>query len=115
MNKRAKKKTPAKPARSEPADSAKPPFHPYVVLGVAMVLPGVGQVLNNMASRGLLMVFFMISLGWVTYNLTTPEHSWVGRHAGGVFVYAMSLLDAYKWARVRWETFHHTGSSPHPR
>ena len=40
-------------------------------------------------------------LGWVSYHLTTPDHSLLGRYAGGWFVYAMSLLDAYKWARVR--------------
>ncbi len=115
MSKRAKKRAPPRSVTPKRADAAKSPLHPYVVLAVAVVLPGVGQVLNNMASRGLLMVFFMISLGWVSYHLTTPEHSWVGRHAGGVFVYAMSLLDAYKWARVRWASYHHNGNLSHSR
>lgn len=84
----------------------KPPFHPFVVLGIAMVLPGVGQVINNQPNRGLLFLFTMIALGYVTYHLTTPEISLVGRYAGGLFMYALSLMDAYKWARIRWVIFH---------
>ena len=86
--------------------TAKPPLHPYWVLAVAVLLPGVGQVLNNTPARGMMMVFFILSLGWITYHLTTPEHSLAGRYAGALFIYAVSVLDAYKWARVRWELFH---------
>lgn len=85
------------------------PAHPYVVLAVAAVLPGVGHVIAGMPKRGLSFLFFMLLLGWVTYHLTTPEHSFVGRYAGGLFVYAMSILDAYKWARVRYEEFRYPG------
>jgi len=84
----------------------KPPFHPYLVLGIALLLPGVGQVVNNQPNRGLLFVFTMIALGYVTYHLSTPEISLIGRYAGGIFIYALSLMDAYKWARVRWVIFH---------
>ena len=83
----------------------KKPARPHMVMLVSLLLPGMGQVMNGMASRGITMVFFMVSLAWVTFHLTTPEHSFVGRHAGGFFVYAMSILDAYKWARYRWEHF----------
>jgi len=47
------------------------------------------------------MVLFMLILGWVTLYTTTPEHSFVGQYAGGFFVYAISLMDAYRFARVR--------------
>ena len=30
-----------------------------------------------------------------------PAASWVGKLSGGLFVYAMSILDAYKTARIR--------------
>ncbi|MFO0754547.1 MAG: hypothetical protein U0411_14635 [Thermodesulfovibrionales bacterium] len=90
----------------------KPPVNPYVVLLVALVLPGVGHLLNGQTKRGLTMLFFMISLGWVTYHLTTEQHSFLGRHAGGLFVYAISLLDAYKWARYRWEYHRLNGRLP---
>ena len=85
--------------------SGKPPFSPYVALVCAILLPGSGQLLNATPVRGLVMVLFMILLGWVSYYTTTPEHSFVGRYAGGFFVYAISIMDAYRWARVRSELF----------
>lgn len=87
--------------------AAKPPLHPYLVLAIAILLPGMGQVVNATPQRGLMMAFMMLSLGWVSWHLTTPEHSFAGRYAGGLFIYAISVMDAYKWARVRWELFHH--------
>lgn len=92
--------------------AAKPPLHPYIVLAIAALLPGMGQVVNATPQRGLMMAFMMLTLGWVTWHLTTPEHSLVGRYAGGLFIYAISVLDAYKWARVRWELFHHPPGQP---
>ncbi len=87
-------------------------MHPYLVLVLAIVLPGIGQVINNTPLRGLAMVSFMILLGWVTYYTTTPDHSFIGRYAGGLFIYAVSIMDAYRWARYRWEFFKKQGASP---
>lgn len=81
----------------------KPPHRPYTVLAVALVLTGMGQVLNGQAGRGLMMAFTALSLAWVSYNLTTPDHSFVGRYAGGFMIHAVALMDAYKVARLRWE------------
>jgi hypothetical protein len=76
------------------------------VLLIAILLPGVGQVINNTPARGMMMVFFMLSLGWITWHLTTPEHSFAGRYAGALFIYAIAVMDAYRWGRYRWEFFH---------
>ena len=100
----AQRNTAAKPQNAEAA--AKPPLHPYWVLLVAIVLPGVGQVLNNTPARGVMFLFFIMSLGWVTMHLAPPDSSFVGRYAGGFLIYAISILDAYKWARYRWTFFH---------
>lgn len=78
-----------------------PVRRPATVLAVAIVLPGMGQVLNGQPRRGLLMVFYMLLLGVLTYRLAAPERSLVGHLAGGLFVYALSLLDAYRTARLR--------------
>jgi hypothetical protein len=85
------------------------PRHPYVVLLLAMVLPGMGQVMNSTPFRGLFFVFFMLVGAWICLHTTTPEHSYLGRFAGGWFVYAISILDAYKWARYRFEYFRRKG------
>jgi hypothetical protein len=29
----------------------------------------------------------------------------VGKLAGGIFIYALSIMDAYYWAKYRWELF----------
>lgn len=74
---------------------------PFLVLGAAVVLPGSGQVLNRTPARGLMFVFYILLLGTITYHLTTPDHSFLGRYAGGLFVYAISVLDAYSAAARR--------------
>jgi hypothetical protein len=56
---------------------------PWVVLVVAVVLPGMGQVLNNQPT------------------FADQEASFVGKSAGGVFAYAMSVVDAYRAAALR--------------
>lgn len=83
--------------------TANRPLHPHLVLLVAILLPGVGQVLNNTPLRGIMMLFFMFMLGVITFNLAAPEISLVGKYAGGIFIYALSVVDAYQWARYRWE------------
>jgi hypothetical protein len=89
--------------------SDRPPYAPRVVLAVSSLLTGMGQVLNGEAHRGLMFAFTALSLAWVSYNLTTPEHSFLGRYAGGFMIHAIALMDAYKGARIRrakWDHIH---------
>jgi hypothetical protein len=51
---------------------------------------------------------FMIMMGLITWHLTTPQQSYVGRLAGGLFIYAISIVDAYRIARLRWAAWHRT-------
>lgn len=87
------------------ADSAlvRRPPHPWVVLAVAILLPACGQVMNRQPRRGLTFIFFMLLLGGFTLATAGPGISLVGRLAGGLFVYAMAIFDAYRTARLRWE------------
>lgn len=79
----------------------KPPPNPYLVLAVAAVLPGMGQVMNRQPLRGLIFVFFILLLGAFTLKTAAPDVSFVGKIAGGLFVWAMAMMDAYKTARLR--------------
>jgi hypothetical protein len=88
----------------------KPPLNPYLVLAVAILLPGVGQVLNRQPMRGLMFVCFAILLGGFTLKTAAPEVSFVGKMAGGLFVWAMAVLDAYKTARIRHALWSHTNA-----
>lgn len=87
--------------------TAKSPMNPHLVLAVALVLPGCGQVVNRQPVRGLFFVFFIVLLGAYTLKTAAPDVSIVGKLAGGIFVYAMSILDAYQHAKVRFETWRH--------
>ena len=80
----------------------KPPRNPFVVLVTAIVLPGMGQVLNRQPMRGLIFVFFILLLGGFTLKTAAPDVSFVGKVSGGLFVWAMAIFDAYKLARIRW-------------
>lgn len=77
--------------------------NPRLVLALAILLPGAGHVAIGQVQRGLCFVLFAILLMVVTYVTTTPEHSFIGRHAGGLFVWALSITDAYRLARIRYE------------
>ena len=84
------------------------PVNPYLVLGSAIVLPGSGHVILGVPVRGLQFLFFMVILAWVTAKIAPADASFVGRHAGGVLIYALSILDAYKLARIRTAKWVHS-------
>jgi len=91
--------------------SQKPPLAPPLVLAAGLVLPGSGQVLNRQPVRGLIFLFFILLLGGYTLKTAAPDVSIVGKLSGGIFVYAMSVFDAYKQARVRTEVWRHARSA----
>jgi len=90
----------------------KPPLNPRLVLVVAILLPGMGQVLNRQAVRGLVFVCFAVLLGAFTLKTAAPDVSFVGKIAGGLFVWAMAILDAYKTARIRRAVWDHGKRHP---
>lgn len=87
--------------------NAKAPAHPYLVLLVAAALPGMGQVMNRQPIRGLTFVFFILLLGAFTMKTAAPDVSFIGKIAGGLFVWAMAMMDAYKTARIRRTVWDH--------
>lgn len=88
------------------------PMNPLAILALAIVLPGAGQVFNREPVRGLIFVFFMLLLGGFTLQTAAPEVSIVGKLAGGIFVYAVSIFDAYKRARIRYEVWRFAREKP---
>jgi hypothetical protein len=71
------------------------------VLLSAILLPGSGHIWLGKAPRGLSFLFFMIVFGWLSHHFMPPTASFIGRNIGGLFVYGLSVLDAYKSARLR--------------
>lgn len=92
----------------------KPPLNPRIVLAVALLLPGVGQVLNRQPLRGLIFVCFAVLLGGFTLKTAGADVSFVGKIAGGLFVWAMAAMDAYKTARIRRAVWDHANRTPVP-
>lgn len=70
----------------------------WVPVVAALIVPGSGYVLLGYPSRGLQMLFFMGFLGFVTFNLTDANISPVGRLAGGVAVWALSVVEVVRLA-----------------
>ena len=58
------------------------------------------------------MVFFLIFFAMTSYQLTMPEHTWLTRHAGGVFMYGFMLIDAYRFAKIRHTFFYRNRLDP---
>lgn len=94
---------------SDTTPASSRPWHPYLVLASSVVLPGSGHLLNRTPVRGLPFVFFIVLFGWLTTKIAPPEATFIGRHAGGVFVWCLSVLDAYRTARLRWEVWRRAG------
>jgi hypothetical protein len=91
-------------------DTSPAPVSPYLVLGAAIVLPASGHVILGVPVRGLQFLFFMVILAWVTAKIAPPDASFIGRHAGGFLIYALSILDAYKLARIRHARWVHNAA-----
>lgn len=75
------------------------PNNPYLVLAAACILPGTGQVLLGQPNRGLVFLFFIIVFSWVG-NRLLPDASFFARHAGGILIYGLAVIDAYRRARL---------------
>lgn len=92
-------------------DTPQKPFNPYAILALAIALPGSGHVFSGVPGRGLQFLFFMIVIGWATSKIAPDQASFIGRYAGGFFIYALSIVDAYKIARVKWETWRYAAAA----
>jgi hypothetical protein len=64
-----------------------------LIVLASLVVPGSGHVLMGKSLRGLLFVFWMAIMGYLTWQLTTPAISLIGRLSGGLAVWAISVLE----------------------
>lgn len=90
------------------------PLNPYLILAAAVIVPGAGHVIRGKPQRGLMFLFFTLILGWVSLRLMPETASLFARHVGGIFIYGISVIDAYKSARVNWETWKYRASQAGP-
>jgi hypothetical protein len=76
-------------------------MRPWLAIAAAVIIPGSGHVLLNRPMRGLLLLFWMIILGYITFRLTAENISAVGRLSGGIAVWAISVVEAANLVRRR--------------
>lgn len=74
----------------------------WLVVLSSFLIPGSGYVILGKPTRGLIMVFWMILFGFVTFNLTSENISFIGRAAGGIAVWTLSLVEVYQIAKKRY-------------
>jgi hypothetical protein len=82
------------------------PQNPKLVLLLSIVAPGAGHVVSGLPFRGLGFAFFTLLFCFLSWKLSSPDRSFIGRSAGGLFVWALSIPDAYRYAslrRRRWD------------
>lgn len=77
------------------------PKNPYLILLASLVVPGSGHVWLGLAQRGMVFLFFTVVFAWISTKLMPETASFIGRHIGGLFIYGICALDAYKTARIR--------------
>ena len=80
----------------------------FTALGgmIPLINMQLGEIIVGGVGAGLYgFLLFAILFMVLSYLTTTPEHSFIGRHAGGLFVWALSIPDAYRLAKIRYETF----------
>ncbi len=81
------------------------PLNPYLVLALAIVLPGAGHVAVGQPQRGFGFAAFTLLLAVLTWHFAPPDRSIIGRSALGLFVWALSIPDAYRIARIQWQAW----------
>lgn len=65
----------------------------------AFLVPGSGYVLLARPMRGLVMIFWMCIFGYITFQLSSPNISVIGRYSGGIAVWVISVLEVYHITR----------------
>ena len=76
-------------------------INPRLVLLFSLAAPGLGHFATRRFSRAFGFAFFTILFAALTWKFSSVDRSLIGRTAGGLFVWALSVPDAYKGALLR--------------
>jgi hypothetical protein len=76
-------------------------MHPLVPVLLAALVPGSGHVVLGKPARGLIFIFWIVFFGALTNKLAGPEASFVGRYAGGIAIWTLSVVDVWRMAQQR--------------
>ncbi|OQY23023.1 MAG: hypothetical protein B6I37_06145 [Desulfobacteraceae bacterium 4572_35.2] len=60
---------------------------------LAIMLPGSGHLVLGRPARGFILLLWMVVMGFITYNLSDENTSFIGRYSGGFAILILSVLD----------------------
>jgi len=83
----------------------------WLILLSALFVPGSGHVFLGRPSRGLVMLFWMVIFGYVTFRLAPAQAGFIGKISGGAAVWALSVVDVARMLKNR-HTHIQGGSNP---
>lgn len=72
--------------------------HPRLVLLLSILAPGAGHLALGRTGRAFGLAFFTLFFAALTWKICPADRSWIGRTAAGLFVWALSIPDAYQSA-----------------
>ncbi len=77
----------------------RPRWQKGLILLSALVLPGSGHVFLGRPTRGLVMLFWMVIFGYLTFRLSPEGTRFIGKISGGLAVWALSVVDVARHLR----------------
>lgn len=69
------------------------------ILLASMLIPGAGHVISGKYKRGIILIFWMIFMGFLTSHFAKPGISMIGRYSGGFAVWVLSVLDVNNFTK----------------
>lgn len=65
------------------------------IIILSLIVPSSGYILLNRHVRGMIMLIWMMVMGFITYQLTDEGISFIGRYSGGFAVWIISVIECH--------------------
>ena len=73
----------------------------WILVLLAVIIPGSGYVITGKSVRGLLMLMWMFIFAFITYHLTDRSIPVLVRFSGGYIVWILSVIETWKAGKKR--------------
>ncbi len=75
----------------------------WILVVLAVILPGSGYVFTGKSTRGMLMLMWMFVFAFITFRLTDDSVAFAGRLSGGFAVWILSVVEVHRIGKRRLE------------
>jgi hypothetical protein len=73
----------------------------WLLIIVAIIIPGSGYVIMGKSVRGLLMLMWMFVFAFITYHLTDTSIPFPVRLSGGFIIWILTVVETWKSGKRR--------------